>query len=185
MTDASTAVGASDIAGNNAAPASPAPAQTWRPIGYVEAPPEFNTTVAAEARAKIETLKSDRDFYQKLQQQQPEAHAEWRRLHATAYPSPAQPSSPEDVKTQDAARAEEQWSGYFAALQQRFPLTAEQQAEIRRGVITPELHRYARDELDRALKDRAFRVKVLDGDRQANLQFGLLKAMLGLRPVKS
>ena len=46
------------------------------------------------------------------------------------------------------------------------------------------VHRAAIEEKDRLIKDRAFYRRLLDGDREANRQWGLLTSLLALRPVK-
>jgi hypothetical protein len=110
----------------------------------------------------------------------------WERHASTAscYSAPVQVASVDDVNAQAAARSEEIWNGYIGALKQRFPLTSEQEAEIRSGVISAEAHAFAREEKDRLLKDRSFGRKVLDGDPEANKKWGLITSMLSLRPVR-
>lgn len=78
-----------------------------------------------------------------------------------------QVASVEDVKSQEAQRNAEQWNGYFAAVKQQFPLTAEQEAEIRGGVVDERVRQWAEEEKQRMLKDRGFRTKYFDGDRAA------------------
>jgi hypothetical protein len=78
-----------------------------------------------------------------------------------------QVASVEDVKSQEAQRNAEQWNGYIAAVKQQFPLTAEQEAEIRGGVVDERVRQWAEEEKQRMLKDRGFRTKYFDGDRAA------------------
>ena len=163
---------------------APAPAPSSQPVGMPVTPAAFDAPEAVAARTEIKARINDKEFYTKLKAQDPAAHAEWSRLHAAGYPPPQQIASVEDVNSQAAARNEEQWNSYFAALQGRFPLTEENRAELRAGVIRADLHAWARDEKDRLIKDRGFRTKVLDGDRDANRQWGIITSMLSLRPVK-
>jgi hypothetical protein len=51
-------------------------------------------------------------------------------------------------------------------------------------VVDEKSHQWAREEKDRLIKDRSFYRRLLDGDREANRQWGLLTSLLALRPVK-
>ncbi len=53
-------------------------------------------------------------------------------------------------------------------LKQQFSLTAEQEAEIRGGVISATAHDWAGEEKERLIKDKGFYRRLLDGDRAAN-----------------
>ncbi len=93
-------------------------------------------------------------------------------------------TSQADVDTQAANRNAELWNAHVADLRSRFPLTEAQELEIRAGVVDERVHRAAVEEKDRLIKDRAFYRRLLDGDREANRQWGLLTSLLALRPVK-
>jgi hypothetical protein len=167
-----------------AAPAPASPAPSWTPAGMPTAPAAFDAPEAQAARDQIQAKLGDKEFFAKIKAQDPAAHAEWSRLHKIGYPAPQAVATPEDVAQQQAARNEQMWNGYFSNLAQRFPLSEEQKAELRAGIIREDLHRYAREEKDRLIKDRAFRTALLDGSRAENLQWGLITSMLSLRPVK-
>jgi hypothetical protein len=55
-------------------------------------------------------------------------------------------ASIEGVNAQAAARHAEQWSGYIAAVKQQFPLSPEQETEIRGGVVDSRVREMGRDE---------------------------------------
>jgi hypothetical protein len=76
------------------------------------------------------------------------------------------------------------WSTYLQSIKQQVNLTADQEAEIRGGVIREDLHRWAMEEKDRLIKDKGFRTRLLDGGRAESRSWNLLLAMLALRPVK-
>jgi hypothetical protein len=136
------------------------------------------------ARAEIETLKGDKDFYKLLQAKDPAATQRWSNLHKAGYPAPVSVATPEDVGAQAAARNEEQWNSYLAACKALFPLTPEQEAEIRNGVIRADLHQQAREQKDRLVKDKEFYKRLMAGDGEANKRWGLLLCALSLRPVQ-
>jgi hypothetical protein len=136
------------------------------------------------ALAQIETLKADKDFYNKLKQQDPAAHAQWHGLHKAAYPIPPAVGSMDDVNNQAAQRNAEQMNTFIASMRARWPMTPEMEQEIRGGVIREEFHKQAQEEKDRLIKDREFRRKLLDGDRAANEHWGRTIAALSLRPVR-
>lgn len=191
MTD--TTVGAADLlsSSSSAAPGVPAaaPAPSWRPAGMPVTPAAFDAPEAQAARAEIQTKIGDKEFYQVLKAERERgvtgpATTRWAELHKLGWPAPTAITSPNDVRAQADARLEEQWNGYFSALQARFSLTEENRAELRSGVIKPELHAWARDEKDRLIKDKSFRTRLLDGDRAANQQWGMIVSMLSLRPVR-
>lgn len=169
------------------------PVASSPPVAPAAAPPTAGDLLAAPmtpeaARQAIEERKADKDFYKRLSGNDAElkaaAMAEWTKLHQTAYPAPQQIASTEDVNSQAAARNAERWNSYIGSLKTRFPLSAEQEAEIRGGVIPAEAHAWAREEKDRLIKDPGFRTKLLSGDRAANRDWGLVTSMLSLRPVK-
>jgi hypothetical protein len=142
-------------------------------------------TLAPEAaRARIEELKGNKEFYAKIQQKDLAAHREWRELHRQGYPAAVQVASVEDVQSQEAQRNAEQWNGYIAAVKAQFPLTAEQETEIRSGVVDARVRDWAENEKQRMLKDRGFRTKYFDGDRAAAKDWGLVVQILSLKPVR-
>jgi hypothetical protein len=81
------------------------------------------------------------------------------RPRGNSYPAPVQVASVEDVKSQEAQRNAEQWNGYIAAVRAQFPLTAEQEQEIRSGVVDERVRQWAEEEKQRMIKDRGFRTK--------------------------
>lgn len=152
------------------------------PAADTPAPVESLTPEAA--RAEIEALKGDNSFYKRLVVEKDEAsNSRWSALHKQAFPAPA-PLTPEQMPAHEAARIEQDWNNYFSFIGQRFPLNAEQQAEIRNGVVNADLHKWAQEEKGRLIKDRGFYRKLLDGDRQANKDWGIVTSVLSLRPVK-
>jgi hypothetical protein len=173
-----------------AAPApAPAPAPTWRPIGLPVTPPAFDAPEAVQARETIKNLIGDRKFFEQLKSERErgvmgEACQKWTGLHKIGWPSPTAPTSVEDAAKQEDARAAEMWNAHIGALKQRFPITPPQEAELRGGVINADLRQWAVEEKDRLVKDRGFYLKLLNGDRTAAQQWGLLTSMLSLRPVK-
>jgi hypothetical protein len=142
---------------------------------------------AVAARERIEVLKGDKDFFGRLnstdQGVKQAALQEWTALHKTGFPAPA-PVDAEAYGAQVAARSAQQWNEYMGWLKQRIALTPEQETEIRGGVVREETHRWAREERDRLVKDRAFYRRLMDGDRQATKDWEIVKLLIGLRPVK-
>ena len=193
MTDAAVAIpsvapAASDLLNGNAAPAAPS-APKWQPAGFPVAPAAFDAPEAVAARATIEQRKGDKDFYKALVAERERgiagpANQEWATLHKTGYPSAPAITSQADVDSQVASRNAELWNAHIADLKSRFPLTEQQEAEIRSGVVDEKSHKWAREEKDRLIKDRGFYRRLLDGDRAAIRDWGLLTSLLALRPVK-
>jgi hypothetical protein len=107
----------------------------------------------------------------------------WADLHAKGYPSSSSIASQADVDSQATARNEQQWNSYIGALKQHFPLSPEQETEIRGGVVNEGVHAWAQDEKARLIKDKGFYRRLLDGDRAAKREWGLVTAILSLRPV--
>jgi hypothetical protein len=192
MTDSSVAIspaapgiGASDLLNGSPAPAAPA----WQPAGMPVAPPAFRAPEAAAARATIEQRKGDKDFYKAMVAERERgvmgpASQEWAALHKTGYPSPPAIQSQADIDQQATGRNAEMWNSYIADLKTRFPLTEQQEAEIRSGIVDEKSHKWAQEEKARLIKDRAFYRRYLDGDRAAIKDWGLLTSLLALRPVK-
>jgi hypothetical protein len=169
---------ASDLAAGPASSATPAPAAGGLP------------PLPASAQAARETIAariSDKEFGKRLlsndQDVKQAARAEWDALHKTAYPAPLQITSINDVNDQAAGRAAEHWNSYIGSLKQKFPLTAEQEAEIRGGQVIAAVFEWAKDQKAQMLADREFRTKVLQGNRAANKEGGLITQILSLRPV--
>src|SRR5690242_1570600 len=120
------------------------------------------TMTPEAAQAAIRDRIADRDFGKKLLAKDEAASKEWGELHRQAFPTPHNVATAEDINNQAAARAAQQWNGYIGALKQRFPLTDTQESEIRSGVVNAEVFAWAKDQKEQMLKDRAFRVKLLD-----------------------
>jgi hypothetical protein len=135
------------------------------------------------ARARIDQLKGDKDFYNRLMQKDAGAHAEWSNLHRAGYPSPSEIASAADVAVQEDARNAELKNVYLAAVSQRAEFTPRQIEQLKLGEIPASDHRRALDEIARLVRDTSFRRKLLDGDVQANQRWGLLNAARGCRPV--
>ena len=181
MTEATA--GATDLLSGTAAPAA---APSFQPVGMPVVPAAFDAPEAVAARATVKERIGDVDFYKALKSERERgvtgpASTEWSALHRAGWPNVAAVATPTDIQTQANARLEEQWNGYFAALQSRFNLSEENRVELRSGVIREDLHRYARDEKDRLIRDKTFRTRLLDGERAANQQWGMITCMLSLR----
>jgi hypothetical protein len=131
------------------------------------------------AQARIAEIKMDKDFFNRLNQRDQSAHREWTALHKAAYPSDNTPEQ------QAASRNVEAWNSYFGTLRQHVPITPEQEAEIRGGVIRADLHAKAMEERERLRKDKGFQRRWADGDQEAVKKWGLLAEIKALRPVKS
>jgi hypothetical protein len=182
MTEASTSA-ASDLL-STAAAQSPAPAAPWQPAGMPVTSPEYGHPEAVAARARIDELKADKAFYQKLQAESDrgvsgEARQEWNRLHAVGFPSPTSISSQADIDSQAAARAEQHWNSYLSTIKQDIPhLTEQQEEEIRAGVTNQVSRDWALREKDRMIKDPSFRRKLLDGGRAEREDWARVNAIL-------
>jgi hypothetical protein len=150
-------------------------------------PPEFYTDDAVAARQEVERLKGDSEFYRALKAERERgvtgpATQRWQGLHSKGWPA-GQPVSLEAADAQAAARSEEQWGGYFAALRQQFDLSPANEAEIRAGTISAQTHQWAREEKARLLADPGFRARLLQGGQAEKQRWHLVVAMTGLRPV--
>ena len=155
---AAPGVGASDLLNGNAAPAA-APTPKYMPVGFPTLPAGSDASEAVAARATIELRKGDKDFYKALVAERASgvagpANQEWAALHKAGYPSPPAITSQADVDNQAAGRNAEKWDLYIADLKSRFPLSAEQETEIRGGIIDERAYQWAREEKDRLIKDR-------------------------------
>ena len=164
------AVGASALLTNSTAPAAPPP-PSFMPAGFPVAPPAFDEPAAVAARAEINSLKSDKEFYSALKAERERgvtgpASQRWSGLHARGWPTAPAITSQADVDTQASSRNAEMWDAHIAALRTRFALTEQQEAEIRSGVVDEKSHAWAREEKDRLIKDRGFYRRLLDGDRK-------------------
>jgi hypothetical protein len=137
-----------------------------------------------QALAAIEARKGDKEFYNRLQKQDPAAHQEWRGLHARAFPAPTQITKDQDVLNQEAARREQGWSEYLAMVKQDISLSPEQEATVRAGEIDEALYQRALQDKARLVKDRAWYRRLMDGDVQARQQWAWVKLVLSLKPVK-
>jgi hypothetical protein len=183
MTEAAAPAGAtSDLLYGSTALPTPASPQ-WRPENYPVAPAAYGASEAVAARARIEELKADTDWVKRWAAGGEAEKREFADLHRAGFPSPA----PVDVASQNAhavARSAEQWNSYVGWLKQRIALTPEMEAEVRNGVVREETWRWARDEKDRLVKDRAFYRRLMDGDRKATEDWERIKLLVGLRPMK-
>jgi hypothetical protein len=135
------------------------------------------------ALAEIETLKSDKVWYQQLRAGSVEAKERWNALQKVAFAPPVI-TSPEDVAAQEAGRREDAMNSYVAGLKTQWSVTPENEKEIRAGVIREQERNWALEEKARLIKDRAFYRKLLDGDREAKDRWGRVVAMISLKPVK-
>jgi len=194
MNDTSAAPAApSDLLNGGAAPPptapAPAAAPAWQPAGMPVTPAAFDAPEAVAARAEIKSKISDKEFYKALVAERERgitgpASQAWSGLHAKGYPAATAVTSQADVDNQAAGRNAQAWDGYIQALKQRTDLSEAQIAEIRSGVVNETAYAWAREEKDRLIKDRSFRTKLLDGDRQANRDWTLVTSILSLRPVR-
>jgi hypothetical protein len=183
----SEAAAASDLTGG-AAPAAPAAAPVYRPEGFPVTPAAFHAPEAVAARAEIETLKADKQFYETLQAEKDRggpAHQKWAELHARGFPAPTAVASQDDVNAQANARNEQQWNTFFSGLRQQWSITPEQEAEMRAGVIREDLHKLALEQRALMIKDKAFYRRLLDGDMAAKEKWSRTIAAISLRPVKA
>jgi hypothetical protein len=173
----------------NSGPSQLSPAPKFMPEGFPVAPPAYNAPEAVAARATIEERKGDKEFYKLLVAERSRgvtgpASQEWAALHAAGWPSPPAIQSQADVDSQSVARNADLWDRHIADLKTRFPLSAEQEAEIRAGIVSLNVRQWAIEQKDRMVKDRAFYKRLMDGDREANGEWGRVTAILSLRPVK-
>ena len=166
-----------------------APAGTTDLLNGATPPSSFDAPEAASARAEINAKKSDPEFYKTLKAEKERgvsgpASQAWDALHKTGYPAPTGIASQGDVDAQASARAEKEWGTFFAGLRTMWPITPEQESEMRGGVIREDLHRLALEQRDLMVKDKAFYRRLLDGDQIAKERWGRIIAAVGLRPVK-
>jgi hypothetical protein len=157
------------------APAAAASAQA--------APSPVEQMTVEQARATIEARKGDRDFYNRLQKQDPSAHAEWTGLHKRAFPAPATITLTQDVNNQAAARREQGWSDYLAMVRQDISLTPEQEASVRAGEVDEQLYKRAQEDKERLIRDRAWYQRLVNGDREARHQWAWVRLVLSPKPV--
>lgn len=182
--------GVSDLLNSAAtAPAAP-PAPGWMPAGFPVTPAEFDAPEAVAARAEIREKIGDKDFYKNLVAERERgvtgpASQAWAELHKRGYPSPPSASSVDDVNSRAAARNEAQWNSFFQGLRAQWPVTPDQEKEIRGGVVREEVRNWALEQRDLMVKDKAFYRRLLDGDVAAKEKWGRVVAILGLRPVKA
>jgi hypothetical protein len=181
----------SELLNGSAAPVVPAApaAPVYRPEGFPVTPAAFDASEAVSARAEIDSLKGDRDFYQALKAEKERgisgpASQRWQGLHAKGYPASTQVGSQADVDSQASARVEKEWSSFFSGLGQQWAVTPEQIAEIRGGVVREEIRNYAIQQIELMQKDKTFYRRLLDGDMAAKEKWGRMVAIKGLRPVK-
>jgi hypothetical protein len=162
MTDAAVAIpsvapATSDLLNSSAAP-PPATAPKWQPTGFPIAPAAFDAPEAVAARAEIKEKAGDKDFYKSLIAERERgvtgpASQAWAELHKRGWPSAPAVLSQADVDSQAVSRNAELWNAHIADLKTRFPLTEQQEAEIRSGVVDEKSHQWAHEEKDRLIKD--------------------------------
>jgi hypothetical protein len=87
-------------------------------------------------------------------------------------------------QSQEAQRNAEQWNVYMAGVHQQFTPTPEQEAEIYSGMIDERVHAWAKEEKDRLIKDRGFYRRLMEHDRAAKKDWGLVNQILSCRPVR-
>jgi hypothetical protein len=188
MTDDTNATTAPDAPATPNAPATPTVTVTATTEGSGPAAlPNAGTMTREQALAQIETLKSDKSFYARLQQKDQAAHSHWSELHKAAYPS--RPAKPEDYGDLAAARHEQEMNEMVAHRRSKWDVTPEQEAELRGTrweggrVIRREDWQRARDAVDAMKMDAAWRAKFFAGDRQAQAEWYRAVSALGMRPV--
>ena len=187
MTDAPVAPAAVPAAPNEGNAQS---APSWQPIGMPVTPVEYNHPAAIEARAKIDQLKGNPDFYKQLHAEKDRglsgaARQEWDRLHKVGYPVPTEITSQQDVDSQNAARNNEQLNGYVAFIKNDVPgLTEVQEAELRAGVTNQISRDWAVREKEIMIRSSDFRRKLLDGSRAEREAWAKVNAILAMRVVK-
>jgi hypothetical protein len=153
------------------------------PMSDVTSTPTFDGPAAVAARAEIETLKADKDFYNKLMQKDPGAHQRWSDLHKAGWPAAQQIASAEDVQSQADARGQEQWNKHDIWQKQTFGLDDTQLAGIRRGECTHEQRDWALRTKDALLKDKAWLLLHKHGDANVVNLWGRVTNMLRLRVI--
>jgi hypothetical protein len=155
MTEAPTVGASAMLSGTTAspppAPSAPPPPPSFMPAGMPVAPPAFNAPEAVAARVTIEQRKGDKDFYKAMVAERERgvsgpASEEWAGLHKIGYPAPIATASQADIDSQAAARHAEFMNLHIADLKTRCPLTDQQEAEIRSGVVDEVSHRWAQEE---------------------------------------
>jgi hypothetical protein len=124
------------------------------------------------AQAAIQSRINDKEFYARLTgidaALKAAASAEWSQLHRLAHPRPTDIASEADVALQAAARQAEEINHYLAAYLKIADLSPLQQEEIRTlKPIPAEAKQFAKAEIERMKRDKAFVRRVLDGDREA------------------
>jgi hypothetical protein len=173
----------------SAAPASASEILTGQPApgASIEAHQEWMaqnrgvgpTLTPDEAKARIQTLTADKDFYNKLKQHDAASHREWAALHKAAYASDASPAG------QEAARNAERMNSHVATLREVMPdMTPGMEAEIRAGVATKFSHDWAVRQVRLMIEDRAFRHDLLvEKKAEAREKWARINALAALRVV--
>lgn len=172
----------------NTSSAPPPAAPKFMPVGFPVAPPAFNEAAAVAARAEIETLKGDKEFYAAMKAERERgltgpASQKWAALHKSGFPSPTNIASQNDADAQASARTEQEWNSFFAGLRAMWSVTPEQEAEMRAGVIREDIRNLALQQRDLMVKDKTFYRRLLDGDMAAKEKWSRVIAAIALRPV--
>ena len=174
-------------AGTAAAAAMPAP--KFLPSGVPLPSAAFDAPEAVQARAMIKEKIEDKEFYKSMiaERERGEfgpACQLWGELHRKGHPSGPAIASQADVDDQASNRNNEMMNAHIANLKTKFSMTPEQEAEIRGGVVDERAYRWAQEEKQLLIKDKVFYRRLLDGDRAANRDWGLITSILSLRPVR-
>jgi hypothetical protein len=152
-----------------------------------------DVTAMVTERAEIDSLKSDRDFGKLLLTKvdygavaPPEvaaAKARWADLHKKAFPQITEVRSAADVVAQAQQRNAQVWDEYIAGVRQKLDLTADEEAEIRGGVISKDIYQRAVAEKDRCVREKGFLQRLRDNDPDVAHRWNTLLQILSLRPV--
>ena len=173
--------------GTAAAPAMRAP--KFMPAGVPLPSAAFDAPEAVQARAMIKEKIEDKEFYKSMiaERERGEfgpACQLWGELHRKGHPSGPAIASQADVDDQASNRNNEMMNAHIANLKTKFSITDAEEAEIRGGTVDERAYRWAQEEKQLLIKDKAFYRRLLDGDRAANRDWGLITSILSLRPVR-
>lgn len=140
--------------GPPSAPPAPAPA----PASFVPTP--------ADAQARIEALKADKAFFQRLVARDPGARQEWDDLHSQAFGAHAQ--SVDGIMRQMNAREQKFAAEDEARWRDRVnPEGPQEMFEYERGNATTSEKAAARRNIARMIADKQFGAKIIGGDYEA------------------
>jgi hypothetical protein len=148
-------------------------------------PAAFDAPEAVAARAEIDALKSDREFFKQLNAERDRGQAgaalqRWTALHRTGWPSdrPNEPGPAPQVVEQAHAERIIYWKQFA-------DLTPENEAQIRKGeAYINEIERAQADK-QRFLQDREWYQRFKAGDRVARSQWAWVQILLSCRPIQA